>query len=185
MNFRHSSKFLICAYLRRWTGPLVYHCGDVMMDAIASQISSLTIVYSTVYSDADQRKHQSFASLAFVWGIHRGPVNSPHKWPITRKMFPFDDVIMTEAIWPDFEIDILPYFHFLPRKCNWSYMHCSSHRGLFNDGLIHIRQADAGQMVSFRGSGGSDVRKLILLCKLITCIVWPRLISKITLKIMF
>ena len=64
------------------------------MSAIASKMTSLTIVYSTVYSDADQRKHQSSASLAFVWGIHRGPVNSPHKWPITREMFPFDDVIM-------------------------------------------------------------------------------------------
>ena len=64
------------------------------MGAIASLITSLTIVYSTVYSDADQRKHQSSASLAFVWGINRGRVNSPHKWPVTRKMFPFDDVIM-------------------------------------------------------------------------------------------
>ena len=64
------------------------------MDAIASQITSLTIVYSTVYSEADQRKHQSSAPLAFVREIHRGPVNSPHKWPVTRKMFPFDDVIM-------------------------------------------------------------------------------------------
>ena len=64
------------------------------MGAITSQITSITIVYSTVYSDADQRNHQSSASLAFVWGIHRGPVNSPHKWPVTRKMFPFDDVIM-------------------------------------------------------------------------------------------
>ena len=72
-----------------------YHYDDVIMSAIASQITSLTIVYSIVYSDADQRKHQSSASLAFVWGIHRGPVNSPHKWPVTRKMFPFDDVIMT------------------------------------------------------------------------------------------
>ena len=70
------------------------HYGDVMMGAIASQITSLTIVHSTVYSDADQRKHESSASLAFVWGIHRGPVNSPHKWPVTRKMFPFNDVIM-------------------------------------------------------------------------------------------
>ena len=70
------------------------HYGDIIMDAIASQITSLTIVYSIVYSDADQRKHQSSASLAFVRGIHRGPVNSPHKWPVTRKMFPFDDVIM-------------------------------------------------------------------------------------------
>ena len=68
------------------------------MGAIASQITSLTIVYSTIYSDADQRKHQSSASLAFVWEIHRGPVNSPHKWPVTRKMFPFDDVIMMARI---------------------------------------------------------------------------------------
>ena len=65
------------------------------MSAIASQITSLTIVYSIVYSDADQRKHQSSASLAFVWGIHRGPLNSPPNWPVTRKMFPFDDVIMS------------------------------------------------------------------------------------------
>ena len=64
------------------------------MGAIGSQITSLTIVYSTVYSGADQSKHQSSASLAFEWGIHRGPVNFPHKWPVTRKMFPFDDVIM-------------------------------------------------------------------------------------------
>ena len=70
------------------------HYDDVIMDAIASQITSLTIVYSIIYSDADQRNHQSSASLAFVRGIHRGPVNSPHKWPVTRKRFPFDDVIM-------------------------------------------------------------------------------------------
>ena len=50
--------------------------------------------YSTVYSDADQSKHQSSASLAFVWGIHQVLVNSSHTWPVTRKMFPFDDVIM-------------------------------------------------------------------------------------------
>ena len=64
------------------------------MGTIASQITSLTIVYSALYSGADQSKHQSSASLAFVWRIHRGPVNSPHKWPVTRKMSPFDDVIM-------------------------------------------------------------------------------------------
>ena len=54
---------------------------DVIMTTISSQITSLTVVYSTVYSDADQRKP--------------GPVNSPHKGPVTRKMFPFDDVIMS------------------------------------------------------------------------------------------
>ena len=71
------------------------HYNDVIMGAIASQITSLTIVYLTVYSDADQRKHQNSASLAFVRGMHRGPVNSPHKWPVRRKMFPFDEVIMS------------------------------------------------------------------------------------------
>ena len=93
-----------------WTGPistaaypcenlayaflLVTHYNDVIMGAVASQITSLTIVYSTVYSGANQRIHQSSASLAFVRGIHRWPANSPHKWPVTRKTFPFDDVIM-------------------------------------------------------------------------------------------
>ena len=51
----------------------------VIMGAMASQTTSLTIVYSTVYSGADHRKYQSSASLAFVRGIHRWPVNSPHK----------------------------------------------------------------------------------------------------------
>ena len=63
------------------------HYNDVIMSAISSQITSLTIVYSTVYSAADQRKHQRSASLAIVRGIHRGPVNSPHKWSVTRKCF--------------------------------------------------------------------------------------------------
>ena len=70
------------------------HHNDAIMGAIASQITSPTIVYLTVCSDADQRKHQSSASLAFVWEIHRGPLNFPHKWPVTQKMFPFDEVIM-------------------------------------------------------------------------------------------
>ena len=64
------------------------------MTMLASQITSLTVVYSIVYSGVNQRKHQSSASLAFVREIHRGPVNFPHKWRVTRKMFPFDDVIM-------------------------------------------------------------------------------------------
>ena len=53
------------------SGCAIYHYSDVIMSTIASLITSLAVVYSTVYSDADQRKHQSSASLAFVWGIHR------------------------------------------------------------------------------------------------------------------
>ena len=74
------------------------HYIDVIMGAMASQITSFAIVYSTVNSGADQIKRQSSVSLAFVWGIHRGPVNSPHKGPVTRKMLPFDDVIMSWTI---------------------------------------------------------------------------------------
>ena len=55
---------------------------------------SLTSVYPTVYSGADQRKYLSSASLAYERGIHWWPANSPHKGPVTRKTFPFDDVIM-------------------------------------------------------------------------------------------
>ena len=72
------------------------HSNDVIMSAIASQITSLKIVYPTVYLDANPRKHQSSVSLAFVRGIHRSPVNSPHKGPVTRKRLPFDGVIMTK-----------------------------------------------------------------------------------------
>ena len=71
-----------------------FHYDDVIMTMLESQITSLTVVYSIVYSGVHQRKHQSSASLAFVREIHRGPVNFPHKWPVTRKMFSFDDVIM-------------------------------------------------------------------------------------------
>ena len=71
-----------------------WHYCDVILGAVASPVTSLTTVYSSVHSGVDQRKHQSSAPLAFVWGIHRWLVNCPHKCPVTRKMFPFDDVIM-------------------------------------------------------------------------------------------
>ena len=76
------------------------HYDDVIMTAMASQITSLMIVYSAVYSGRDEIKHQRSASLAFVRGIHRWPVNSPHKGLVTRKMFAFDDVIMPCALRP-------------------------------------------------------------------------------------
>ena len=90
------------------------------MGTMASQITSLTIVYSTVYSGADQRKHQSSASLAFVRGIHRWPVNSPHKWPVTRKMFPFDDVIMPRPSVANFVCE--------PITTNWHSLRIAQHR---------------------------------------------------------
>ena len=71
-----------------------FHYSGVIMGTMTSQITSLAIVCSTVNSGADQRKHQSSASLAFVRGIHRSPVNSPHKGPVMRRTFPFDDIIM-------------------------------------------------------------------------------------------
>ena len=70
------------------------HDSYVIMSAIASQITGVSSVSSAVCSGADRRKHQCSASLAFVRGIHRSPVNSPHKGPVTRKLFLFDDVIM-------------------------------------------------------------------------------------------
>ena len=66
---------------------ITQHYNDAIMSAMASQITSLTIVYSTVCSGAGQRKHQSSPSLAFVRGIHRWPVNCLHKGPVTRKCF--------------------------------------------------------------------------------------------------
>ena len=71
------------------------HYNDVIMSAMASHITSLAIVYSTLYTGADQRKHRSSALLAFARGIHRGQVNSPQKGPVTRKCFH----LMTSSWW--------------------------------------------------------------------------------------
>ena len=68
------------------------------MSVIASQITGISTDFSTVCSGAHQRKHQSFASLAFLGGIDRWPMNSPYKGPVTREMFPFDDVIMNRRL---------------------------------------------------------------------------------------
>ena len=67
------------------------------MSVMVSQITSPTIVYSTIFLGADQRKPQNSASVAFARGLHRRPVYSPHEGPVTLKMFPFDNVIMTYA----------------------------------------------------------------------------------------
>ena len=94
----HSNDRLSTTILELCQDFRMLHYDDVIMGGVASWITSLTIVCTTVYSGADQRKHQSSASLAFVRGIHRGPVNSSHKRPVTRKMSLFDDVIMARCM---------------------------------------------------------------------------------------
>ena len=71
-----------------------WHYSEVILGTVVSQITSISIVYSTICSGTDQRKHQSSASLAFVRRIHWWPLNSPHKGPVSWKMFPFDDIII-------------------------------------------------------------------------------------------
>ena len=80
------------------------HDNDVIMGAMVPEITSLTIVYSTIYWGED---HQSSGSLAFVRGIHRWPVNSTPKWPVTRKMFTSDDVIVILRIPVDMSLAIV------------------------------------------------------------------------------
>ena len=65
-----------------------FHDCDAVMSAMASQITGASIVYITVCWGAEQRKYRNSAPLAFVRGIHRWPVNSPHKGSLTRKIFP-------------------------------------------------------------------------------------------------
>ena len=95
--YRHDGSVLSICWLcivHVYNDGFLEHYNDAIMGAMASQITSPTVVYIAVYSGADQWKHQSCASLPFMRGIQRWPVNSPHKWPVTRNFFPFDDVIM-------------------------------------------------------------------------------------------
>ena len=80
------------------------HYNGVIMSAKTSQITSVSILCSTVGPGADHRKHESSTSLAFVRGIHRWLVNSPHKRPVTRKMLQFDDFITKEAFFQSNEL---------------------------------------------------------------------------------
>ena len=101
-----------------------HHYSEVIMRAMASQITGVSIVCSAVCSGPDQRKHQSSASLAFVKGIHRWPVDSPHKGPVTRKMFPFDDVIMmlpvrSGFVWYNYVIFYICTEQYQTGDCRW------------------------------------------------------------------
>ena len=83
----HNSSLSHCEIALSWIPQNLIHYIDVIMTTIASQITSLTVVNSTVYSDADERKHQSSASLAFVWGIHRDRWISRTKGQLRGKCF--------------------------------------------------------------------------------------------------
>ena len=108
-----------------------WHYSDVIMATMASQTASLTTVYSTVYSGIYQRGHQSSASLAFVREIHRWPVNSPHKGPVTRKRFSFYDIIMISQA-PNF----LPLPCWVLPRNRWKYVGFFSN--IFNTGITQV-----------------------------------------------
>ena len=118
---------------------------DVIMDAVASQITSLTIVYSAVYSGSDQRKHQSSTSLAFVRGIHQSSVNSTYKGPITRKMFPFDGVIMYA---PKCEMTRKQHNHTHGDVKNWDISFPSLYKKIVNFKLFIIWHCLTGSINS-------------------------------------
>ena len=116
-NECHKFNRIIDVYLRHpilcYGYTIITHHSDVIMGTMVSQITSPTIIYSTVYSGAYQIKHQSSASLAFVRGIHRWP----HKGPVTRKVYPFNDAIM---VWMRWDPDTQNNCYFADDIFNWS-----------------------------------------------------------------
>ena len=103
-----------CIALTPTTGSLkiLSHYTDVTMSAMASQITRVSIVCPIIYSGTGQRNHQSSASLPFVRGIHRSPVDPPHKGTGTRKMFSFDNVIMENYTYIIFQSSTATHFKY-------------------------------------------------------------------------
>ena len=117
----------------RYVAETIKH--DVIMSAIASQITSIPIVCSSVGSGADQRTNQRSASLAFVRGIHRSPVNFPLQSTATRKMFPFDDIIMT--VWKPYNAGYAAEkFTVCVAECNIYCISCTIYKGRYS---AHLR----------------------------------------------
>ena len=112
-----------------WNWATIYT--DVIMTTVASQITSLTVVYSTVYSDADQRKHQSSSSLAFVWGIHRDRWIPRTKGQLRGKCF--------HSMTSPWIISTTPRYFFnslTPGRCGGNLKHViSQHMFLWNGAL--------------------------------------------------
>ena len=119
---------VISFFMGKW-----YHYDGIIMGTMEYEITSLKSVYSNVYSGADQSKHQSSATLAFVWWIQRGPGNSLRKWPVTQKMFPFDDVTMITIVFPYltlkyYKLDLLQscVLQYVTYKLTTTKLKCSS-----------------------------------------------------------
>ena len=120
-----------------------------------------------VYSGADQRKYRSPASLAFVRGIHRLPMNSPHKRSVTPKMFPFHDVIMPPTYRPRRRgsrrteffivvklIIVVKVITQLPNRCNITMYILQWRRTIGNDYHACLYQAHDDAMISLGNSPG-------------------------------
>ena len=115
------------------------HHSDVTMSAMGSQITGVSIVCAAVCSGTGQRKYQSSASPAFFMGIYRWQVDSPHKGPVTRKMFPLDDVIIIHQYKNTTKYEPCAYFGDV--LC----IHC-------DDVVLHVGGATDGQAKSTSSS---------------------------------
>ena len=127
-------------YLQPW------YYSDVIMSMMASQFTSPTIVYATVYSATYQRKLRSSMPLAFVRGIHQWLVNSPHKGPVTRTMFPFYDVIMMAYGVPTNRLN----------QC-WLHHSCACRIHICNLNLVSAESADVLAPDGARSSAGNNI----------------------------
>ena len=101
------------------------HYSEVVMGVMASKITSLKIVYSTIYGHRSKK-----TSKLHVTGLC--PVISPHKWPVTRKMFPFDDVIMIDVS----ACCLLKWSHYLEQFELIIYLPHTKHFQLTHCGLV-------------------------------------------------
>ena len=154
------------------------------MGTMTSQINSLTIVYSAVYSCADQRKHQSSMSLAFVQGIHRWPVNFPHKGPVNRTLSCICTIPSTKIITPCFtegNTDQKPINSLAPWKFEWIFRHVIFKQILVIDGWgIPCKIALIWMLLDF-ADDQSTLVQVTALCRQVTsryqsqC--WPRSMS--------
>ena len=152
-----------------WKTAKKNHYRDVIMSAMASQISSLTRVYSIVYSGADQRKHKSYASLAFARGIHQWPVNSPHKEPVTRNMFPFDDVIMITLT----STPLTSPWHLVGWLWNFNYGHLWDNRPCYKGLVLYSVNMRGGFHIKISSYRWKDSHREKTMVEGI-CIVYPR-----------